>query len=156
MTSTWVKGHHALNLLRRSWTRRDRILSLRFPARNATIAPASWVEELMAKRFGALIVCRGCTGKYRDGLRRWGYLAHADMKTQGNRCDFCKGVDAAPVPIWLTEEHRYPTQAELARQRAVSLSPFPEQFRGAQFPVVRRRGGSWAGPSARRESLCIR
>lgn len=126
----WTKGHYALNLCRRAWQRTDELLAQRFPARSPTIPPASWVDELMAKRFGALIVCGRCRVKYVDGLRRWGYVRHPDMKTQGNACDFCKTVDPYPVPLWLKEEHQYPSASEHARQSAMARAPWPRSFRG--------------------------
>lgn len=105
---------YATNIFPRKWTWKDRLRL--FPQRKATVMPSAWVEELMAKRFGALIICGPCGIKYRDGIRRWGYFAHENMKAQGNACDFCKRVDPYPVPIWLKEEHRYPTATEHAEQ----------------------------------------
>lgn len=110
-----MKGRYALNLLRQTWTTRDRLLARRFPARKATLLPSVWVEELMAKRFGALIICQPCAWKYGDGITRWGYVRHPDMKVQGNPCDFCKQVYDV-TPLWFKEEHRYPTRQEHADQ----------------------------------------
>lgn len=137
-------SHHPQILVLKRWTTRDLLEAVRFPRRKATVLPAPWVEELMAKRFGALIVCPGCAVKYRAGLRRWAYVAHPDMKTQGNSCDFCQGIPPQPIPLWFKEEHQYPTQADYARERAGALSPFPRSFRGTQFPIRPRQGGQYA------------
>lgn len=111
-----MKGRWALNFIPQRWTLRDKIFAQRAPRRKATLLPAPWVEELMAKRFGALIVCDGCAFKYRDGLGRFGYARHPDMKARGNACDFCKQVQSYPAALWLPEEHRYPTATEHAEQ----------------------------------------
>lgn len=98
-------------LIKRKWTRAQRLSAWRFPQRKATIPPAAWVEELMAKRFGCLMICQRCAWKYGDGIRRWGYQRHADMKAAGNACDFCKQV-ADMLPLWFKEEHPYPTRQQ--------------------------------------------
>lgn len=107
----WTKGHHPLNLFPRPWTLKDRLAASIFPRRKATVLPSVWVEELMAKRFGALMICQPCEWKYRDGIRRWGYAKHPDMKAAGNACDFCKQVRDW-LPLWMKEEHRYPTRQD--------------------------------------------
>ena len=152
-----MKGRYGLNLFRRTWSFTDRLMAMRFAPRKANIPAASWVEELMAKRFGALIVCSGCARKYLDGLRRWGYTRHPDMKAQGNACDFCRGVEPYPMPLWMAEEHRYPSQADYARRRATALSPFPRNFRGEQAvaPRPRPRTGSYVPAQSRRQVICI-
>ena len=131
-----------LNLVRRHWSLKDRLLALRFPHRKATIPPASWVDELLSRRFGAAIICPGCAWKYRDGLRRLGYVPHPDHKAQGNACDFCRTIPPHPVPIWQPEERRYPALLQLAQERARSVSPFPESYRGTRLPVLRHGTGS--------------
>lgn len=107
---------HALNLFPRAWRAIDRIP--RFPRRAPTVPPASWLGELMEQRFGALILDAHCAWKYRDAIRRLGYVRHPDMKAQGNACDACKRVPTEPVPLYFKEEHRYPTQTEFAEQSA--------------------------------------
>lgn len=124
-------------LVPQSWSVVDKLLARRFRGRKATVLPAPWVEELMAKRFGCLMICGPCAVKYRDGISRWGYARHADMKVQGNACDFCK--QAQPMmPLYFKEEHRYPTQADYAHQAERAVSPFPRNFQG---DLRRRRTG---------------
>lgn len=145
-----------LNLIRRQWRLVDRLKALRFVGRRATIPPASWVDELLQRRFGAAIICPACAWKYRDGLQRLGYAPHPDNKACGNACDFCKTIPPHPVPIWQPEERRYPSLLQLAQARARSVSPFPERFRGTQLPVARHhRRGSWVPPQARGSVICI-
>jgi len=110
---TWIKGHHPLNIFRRRWTTRDRLFARAFPRRKATLLPSVWVEELMAKRFGALMICQPCAWRYGDGMARWGYAKHPDMTVQGNACDFCKQVYDR-MPLWFREEHGYPTRQQHA------------------------------------------
>lgn len=152
-----MKGRYGLNIFRRPWSFTDRLMAMKFAPRKATIPAASWVEELMAKRFGALIVCTACIRKYRDGLTRWAYVRHPDMKVQGNACDFCRGVESYPIALWFKEEHQYPSQADLARRRATALSPFPRNFRGDQVAArrPRQRTGSYVPEQSRRQILCI-
>ena len=137
--SQWTKGQHALNLFRRPWNRADRMLSMKFPRRTATIPPASWVEELMAKRFGALMICGACAVKYRDGISRWAYVRHPDMKAQGNACDFCKTVYDV-LPLWMKEEHQYPTRQQHHEDslRSGVNSPTPHVFDRRRFAHVSR------------------
>lgn len=106
-----MKGRYALNIPQK-WSRRDLLATRQFPRRKATIPAASWVGELMEKRFRAIFVCGPCAVKYRDGLRRWGYVRHPDKAAQGNACDFCQRV-APYLPIWFTEEDRAMTAQQL-------------------------------------------
>ncbi len=147
-------SHHPQILVLRRWTIRDLLDAIRFPRRKTTVLPAVWVEELMVKRFGTLLVCASCVTKYRDGLRRWGYAAHPDMKAQGNACDFCQGIPSHPVPLWFKEEHRYPTTADYAREAAAALAPWPRAFRGDQRPSRPRPRQGTDQPQGR-DRLCI-
>lgn len=107
---------HPLILIPRTWRTVDRLLARRFPRRRATVPPASWLGELMEKRFGALILCAGCALKYGDAIRRLAYARHPDMKATGNACDACKRMHTEPLALWFKEEHRYPTAQEHADQ----------------------------------------
>lgn len=118
-----------LNLIpRHDWKPRD--LLPQFPRRATTLLPSVWVEELMAKRFGALIICGPCSWKYADGIKRWCYVRHPDMKVQGNACDFCTKVPPGQTPLWFKEERQYPTQQDYAREQAHARSPWPRNFQG--------------------------
>jgi len=107
---------HPLNLIPRRWRPRDMLP--RFPRRAPTVPAASWLGELMEKRFGALILCGPCVVKYGDAIRRFAYVRHPDMKVQGNACDACKQVPPGQIALWFKEEHRYPTQQDYADQSA--------------------------------------
>lgn len=120
---------HALNLVPRVWRAIDRIP--RFPRRAPTVPPASWLGELMEKRFGALILDAHCAWKYHDAIRRLGYVRHPDMKVQGNACDACKRVSSEPVPLYFKEEHRYPTQQQHADESArFGIRSAPQSYDG--------------------------
>ena len=62
------------------------------------------------------MICNPCSVKYRDGIQRWGYARHPDMKASGNACDFCK--KAVPImALYFKEEHPYPDQQQYAREK---------------------------------------
>lgn len=124
-------------LVARSWSIVDKVLAQRAPRRRATMLPAPWVDELMSKRFGCLMICSGCETKYRDALRRHGYARHPEMKGAGNACDFCKDV-FDQIPLFFAEEKRAAlssTRAESAAlsRRSAALPPdlFGQLRRGA-------------------------
>jgi len=93
----------------------DKLRALCFPRRTVHFSTVSKVDELMQKRFGGLAVCGGCARKYRGALSRWGYYRHPDITFQGNACDFCKQVQDS-APLWMKEEHRYPTRQDYWEQ----------------------------------------
>ena len=130
-----MKGRWALNLFPQKWSLRDRLASLKFRW-TPGVAPACRVDELMSLRHNAILVCASCALKYRDGMRRYGYARHPDMKVQGNACDFCHQVPTHPIPIYFKEEAlgRYPTLNQSEQMRRRARSPFPENFRGQMFP----------------------
>lgn len=130
-------SHHPLILVPRRWRAFDRIP--RFPRRAPTVPPASWLGELMQKRFGALILCASCALRYRDAIQRLAYVRHPDMKVQGNACDACKRVHTEPLPLWFCEEHRYPTQQEHAERSArfgIRSAPHLYDHRGRVAPCT--------------------
>ena len=102
-------------LIPKRWTIRDLLDAIRFPRRKTTLLPSVWVDELMQKRFGTLIICRACARKYQDGIRRWAYVRHPDMKAR-NLCDFCQQMELYPTSLWFKEEHQYPTREFHERQ----------------------------------------
>ena len=128
---------HPLNLLPRRWRPFDAIP--RFPRRAPTVPPASWLGELMEKRFGALILDAHCAWKYRDAIRRLGYVRHPDMKVQNNACDACKRVPSEPTPLYFKEERRYPTQQQYADESAqFGIRSAPHAY------DARRRAAAWS------------
>jgi len=113
-------------LIPKKWTIRDLLDAIRFPRRKATLLPSVWVDELMQKRFGTLIICRACARKYQDGIRRWGYVRHPDMKAR-NLCDFCQCMEPHPTALWFKEEHRYPTREFHERQVAKTRAGYRDR-----------------------------
>ena len=109
-------SHHAQILVPKVWSALDRLA--RFPRRSPTVPAASWLGELMEKRFGALILDDGCAWRYRDAIRRLGYVRHPNMKAQGNACDACKQVPSMATPLFFKEERRPPTATQYAEQSA--------------------------------------
>lgn len=114
-------------LVARTWRTVDKVLAARAPRRKAHMLPAPWVDELMGKRFGCLMICGGCAWKYGDALRRHGYARHGEMKAAGAACDFCK-ASFGQLPLFFAEEKRAAlstTRAEqdAARRRSASLPP---------------------------------
>jgi hypothetical protein len=138
-----VQGFNSIhyNIFRRPWGIRDLLDSIRFPRRRSLL-PAIWVDELMQKRFGTLLVCSTCEVKYREGLNRWAYAPHANMRgTQDTGCDFChKDVN---MRMWHKEEHRYRTADEIARAVWHSATRQFQDTRRVPFahrlPIIPRR-----------------
>lgn len=131
-------GHPGV-LVPQRWTIRDLLDAIRFPRRKATLLPSVWVDELMQKRFGTLIICRACARKYQEGIRRWAYVRHPDMKAR-NLCDFCQHLEPHPTSLWFKEEHRYPTREFHEQQAARTRAGFRD--RGAVMSQPRTRSPS--------------
>ena len=107
---------HPLILVPRTWwSPMDKLRALVFPRRAPTVPPASWLGELMEKRFGCVFICERCKWRYGDAIQRLGYVRHPDNKAQGQLCDACKTY-VPLLAIWNKEEHRYPTAQEHAEQ----------------------------------------
>ena len=157
-----MKGRYALNLVPQTWSLVDRLKAMAYRW-TPSVAPAVRVDELMSLRHNAILVCAICALKYRDGLRRYAYARHPDMKTKGNPCDFCRQIHTHPIPIYFKEEAigRYPTLNQSEQMRRLARSPFPENFRGDVRPHRHRarpaQRGSWVPntPEARERVICV-
>lgn len=127
---------HPLNIVRREWTIRDRLLARLFPRRTVNFGKVSKADELMQKRFGGLFICGVCAVRYRDGIRRWGYARHPDMSVKGNACDFCETVYGW-LPIWSPEERQYPTRQQHADESArAGIRSAPHAYDGRRRVIA--------------------
>ena len=117
---------------RTDWSFRQILESFRHPGRKATKLPVPYVEELMEKRFGCLLICPTCARKYADGIKRYGYRAVPHVTAKGGACDFCKTVNVI-TQAWSAEEKMsgiFLTNEARTAEKKREIAPFPQSFQG--------------------------
>lgn len=115
---------------RTNWTTKDILASIRHLGRKATQMPAPYVEELMAQRFGCILICPACAWKYADGIKRYGYRAVPHVTAKGGACDFCKTVNVI-TQAWSAEEKMsgiFLTNEARTAEKKREIAPFPQSF----------------------------
>lgn len=127
-------------LVPQQWSFRHILESFRHPGRATGKLPAPYVDELMSRRFGCVLICPSCEWKYREGVKRHGYRRVPDVHAKGGACDFCK-TQGVLTQAWSAEEKMrgiFLTREDRTAERKRELAPFPQSFRDIPRTNTRR------------------
>lgn len=135
-------AHPLILVPRGRWSPREVLETLRFKPKRIAVP---WVDELLNKRFGCVIVCQPCAWKYGDALKRHSYRRDPEFLAEA-RCDFsgrpggCLGAGRH----WM-----YYAEEKFKRLRSTQADR-QEEFKRSVGVVA---GGFVHYPNGRRQSL---